>query len=816
MTTFTADVGVGGGTALGTWTCSASARCPTTCRSCRSRRARGRPPPTRPSRAADVGCAMPAASSCWRRPRGSLRPPARAWVRASAGADTSCSRRRAPPPRSSLPLGRRAMSRPSSAPRPRGAASRPCGRGRGSPSSSCAARSGRPRTRADRGWASPAWALERPDGLADATRRRAVTGSWHLPGARLLDLVAVMDRLRSPGGCPWTRSRRTRRSSEYLVEEAYETVEAIESDDDDALREELGDLCRWRSTRASRRSTTTVEDRRRRRRHHRELPRAPPPRVRRTGADADEVEASCRSAAGEGPRVGHRRHPAGAAGPRARRQAAARAVEDVNGSHPRCRTRRTAPTTPPSATCSSPSMSGTDEILSRLPRRPTPPPHQNPLKARRPLSDSSLRADAVRRSGAAEAEAAEAARRVARERDFLEGTNTRRAPTKSARERDFLEGGRQRRRPDAEPPRARSWRGKTDSVRGRSDSVELADLRGEDAEHTFAAFGDVLLDPGRPRPVDADGAGRPPVRPSAPGTQQRRSRSDARSRARRDSPGRRPGARYGRAASTRTSHCAPRPAATAPRSAAPRGWLRRQPVGPTATSRARWDTGGSARPHPEQAGRTHGGSDLLGAAATEVIPMAHPPMARTHTSIEPGPTAEAYPHRRVLVAAEAVVAVAGAAGAVQLMTGTFTPRVPTATGAESDLARIGGEIARPWPITSARCRRRHRVARTGRALEAGRREGPDRRRDRHAAAARRRLHPRVRARARGLGATSPTSRFEIVEMPDIAAASRSRTATRPLERALRRSSRCRRPRRAGTRSGRSRSTASTTRTCCRI
>jgi XTP/dITP diphosphohydrolase len=69
-----------------------------------------------------------------------------------------------------------------------------------------------------------------------------VTGSWDLPGARLLDLVAVMDRLRSPGGCPWDAQQTHESLVEYLVEEAYETVEAIETDDDAALREELGDL----------------------------------------------------------------------------------------------------------------------------------------------------------------------------------------------------------------------------------------------------------------------------------------------------------------------------------------------------------------------------------------------------------------------------------------------------------------------------------------------------------------------------------------------------------------------------------------------
>ena len=61
-------------------------------------------------------------------------------------------------------------------------------------------------------------------------------------GERLLDLVAVMDRLRSPGGCPWDARQTHESLVEYLVEEAYETVEAIEDHDRAGLREELGDL----------------------------------------------------------------------------------------------------------------------------------------------------------------------------------------------------------------------------------------------------------------------------------------------------------------------------------------------------------------------------------------------------------------------------------------------------------------------------------------------------------------------------------------------------------------------------------------------
>jgi XTP/dITP diphosphohydrolase len=57
-----------------------------------------------------------------------------------------------------------------------------------------------------------------------------------------MDLVAVMDRLRSPGGCPWDARQTHASLVEYLIEEAYEVVEAIESGDREALREELGDL----------------------------------------------------------------------------------------------------------------------------------------------------------------------------------------------------------------------------------------------------------------------------------------------------------------------------------------------------------------------------------------------------------------------------------------------------------------------------------------------------------------------------------------------------------------------------------------------
>lgn len=51
-----------------------------------------------------------------------------------------------------------------------------------------------------------------------------------------------MDRLRSPGGCPWDAEQTHESLTRYLVEECYEVLEAIETGDRTLLREELGDL----------------------------------------------------------------------------------------------------------------------------------------------------------------------------------------------------------------------------------------------------------------------------------------------------------------------------------------------------------------------------------------------------------------------------------------------------------------------------------------------------------------------------------------------------------------------------------------------
>ncbi|MGW7101143.1 nucleoside triphosphate pyrophosphohydrolase [Streptomyces sp. NPDC054838] len=65
-------------------------------------------------------------------------------------------------------------------------------------------------------------------------------GSYDLPGARLLDLVQVMDRVRRE--CPWTSRQTHEGLVKYAIEEAYELVEAIETGDRAELQEELGDV----------------------------------------------------------------------------------------------------------------------------------------------------------------------------------------------------------------------------------------------------------------------------------------------------------------------------------------------------------------------------------------------------------------------------------------------------------------------------------------------------------------------------------------------------------------------------------------------
>ncbi|OGP56774.1 MAG: nucleoside triphosphate pyrophosphohydrolase [Deltaproteobacteria bacterium RBG_13_61_14] len=62
------------------------------------------------------------------------------------------------------------------------------------------------------------------------------------PGKTFEQLVEVIRRLRAPDGCPWDRAQSPETLKPYVIEEAYEVVEAIEQKDPAAVCEELGDL----------------------------------------------------------------------------------------------------------------------------------------------------------------------------------------------------------------------------------------------------------------------------------------------------------------------------------------------------------------------------------------------------------------------------------------------------------------------------------------------------------------------------------------------------------------------------------------------
>lgn len=71
---------------------------------------------------------------------------------------------------------------------------------------------------------------DRTDGKQDAT------------GELLLELMGVVDKLRSEQGCPWDRQQTAQSLLPYLLEETYEVMESVAAGDAAALREELGDV----------------------------------------------------------------------------------------------------------------------------------------------------------------------------------------------------------------------------------------------------------------------------------------------------------------------------------------------------------------------------------------------------------------------------------------------------------------------------------------------------------------------------------------------------------------------------------------------
>jgi len=62
------------------------------------------------------------------------------------------------------------------------------------------------------------------------------------PNPKVDELIAVLEKLRAPGGCAWDREQTHESLVQYLIEETYELVDAIESGNRDELVEELGDV----------------------------------------------------------------------------------------------------------------------------------------------------------------------------------------------------------------------------------------------------------------------------------------------------------------------------------------------------------------------------------------------------------------------------------------------------------------------------------------------------------------------------------------------------------------------------------------------
>jgi XTP/dITP diphosphohydrolase len=89
-------------------------------------------------------------------------------------------------------------------------------------------------------WIAPTGDAVLATQVADELGAEVLLGSHDLPGAGLLDVVEVMDRLRRE--CVWTAQQTHQSLAPYVLEEAQETYETLESGDSDHLREELGDL----------------------------------------------------------------------------------------------------------------------------------------------------------------------------------------------------------------------------------------------------------------------------------------------------------------------------------------------------------------------------------------------------------------------------------------------------------------------------------------------------------------------------------------------------------------------------------------------
>ncbi len=90
---------------------------------------------------------------------------------------------------------------------------------------------------------SPAPAAGKQQSDPASETPQTATPGMGAPGRYVLDpLVEVMERLLAPGGCPWDRQQTHQTLKKYLIEEAYEVLDAIDEENMHKLCEELGDL----------------------------------------------------------------------------------------------------------------------------------------------------------------------------------------------------------------------------------------------------------------------------------------------------------------------------------------------------------------------------------------------------------------------------------------------------------------------------------------------------------------------------------------------------------------------------------------------
>ncbi len=80
------------------------------------------------------------------------------------------------------------------------------------------------------------------ESLRDSQSSPAETSPASKPETLFADAVAIMARLRAPGGCPWDREQTLESIQPYTLEETYEVFDAIERRHWQDLSEELGDL----------------------------------------------------------------------------------------------------------------------------------------------------------------------------------------------------------------------------------------------------------------------------------------------------------------------------------------------------------------------------------------------------------------------------------------------------------------------------------------------------------------------------------------------------------------------------------------------